>query len=144
MRRPNPRIIGIYENEDFQFKGPVNIFNKIIEENIPNLKKEMPMNIQEAYTRFLTRDYESQKILDRCNTDTKRTQIPAQDTIPSQIFNYCRWRNQSIPQQNQIHTLSFHESSPSKDNNRENKQTKTNKNKKQYKDGSHFLEKTRK
>jgi hypothetical protein len=25
-----------------------NIFNKIIEENFPNLKKEMPMNIQEA------------------------------------------------------------------------------------------------
>jgi hypothetical protein len=27
----------------------VNIFNKIIEENFPNLKKEMPMNIKEAY-----------------------------------------------------------------------------------------------
>ena len=37
------------ENEDFQFKGPANIFNKIIEENFQNLKKEMPMNIQEAY-----------------------------------------------------------------------------------------------
>jgi hypothetical protein len=33
----------------FQFKGPANIFNKIIEENFPNLKKERPMNIQEAY-----------------------------------------------------------------------------------------------
>jgi hypothetical protein len=31
MRRPNLRIIGIDENEDFQLKGPVNIFNKIIE-----------------------------------------------------------------------------------------------------------------
>ena len=30
-------------------KGPANIFNKIIEENFPKLKKEMPMNIQEAY-----------------------------------------------------------------------------------------------
>jgi hypothetical protein len=49
MRRPNLRIIGIDENEDFQLKGPVNIFNKIIEENFINLKKEMPMNIQEAY-----------------------------------------------------------------------------------------------
>jgi hypothetical protein len=47
MRRPNLRIIGIDENEDFQLKGPVNIFNKIIEENFPNLKKEMPMNIQD-------------------------------------------------------------------------------------------------
>jgi hypothetical protein len=45
MRRPNLRIIGIDENKDFQFKGPVNSFNKIREENFPNLKKKMPMNI---------------------------------------------------------------------------------------------------
>jgi hypothetical protein len=48
-RRPNLRIIGVNKNEDFQLKGPVNIFNKIIEENFHNLKKEMAMNIQEAY-----------------------------------------------------------------------------------------------
>ena len=46
MRRPNLQIIGVDEKEDFQLKGPL---NKIIEENFPNLKKEMPMNIQEAY-----------------------------------------------------------------------------------------------
>ena len=39
MKRPNLRIIGIEENEDSQLKGPENMFNKIIEENIPNLKK---------------------------------------------------------------------------------------------------------
>jgi hypothetical protein len=44
MRRPNLWIIGVDENEDFQLKGPVNILNRIIEENFPNLKKEMPMN----------------------------------------------------------------------------------------------------
>ena len=33
----------------FQIKGRANNFNKIIEENFPNLKKDMPMNIQEAY-----------------------------------------------------------------------------------------------
>jgi hypothetical protein len=33
----------------FQLKGPGNIFNKIIEENFPNLEKEMLMNIKEAY-----------------------------------------------------------------------------------------------
>jgi chromosome segregation ATPase len=49
MRRTNLRIIGVDENADFQLKGPVNIFNKIIEEDFPNLKKEMPMNIQEVY-----------------------------------------------------------------------------------------------
>ena len=47
MRRRNLQIIGIEENEGSQLKGPVNIFNKIIEENFPNIKKEMPMNIQE-------------------------------------------------------------------------------------------------
>ena len=49
MRRSNLRIIGVDENEDFQLKGPVNIFNKVIEQNFPHLKKEMHMNIQEAY-----------------------------------------------------------------------------------------------
>ena len=49
MRRPNLRMIGIEEKEDSQLKRPGNIFNKIIEENFPNLKKEMPINIQEAY-----------------------------------------------------------------------------------------------
>ena len=42
MRRPNLRKIGVDENEDFQLKGPVNIFNKIIEENLPNLRKRWP------------------------------------------------------------------------------------------------------
>jgi chromosome segregation ATPase len=41
MRRPNLRIIGIEESEDSQLKRPVDIFNKIIEENFPNPKKEM-------------------------------------------------------------------------------------------------------
>ena len=49
MRRPNLRMIGVDENEDFQLKGPANIFNEIIEENFPYLMKEMLMNIQEAY-----------------------------------------------------------------------------------------------
>jgi hypothetical protein len=49
MRRPNLRILGVDENEDFQLKDLTNTFNKIIEENFPNLKKDMPMNIQEAY-----------------------------------------------------------------------------------------------
>jgi len=47
--RSNLRIIGIEESEDSHLKGPKNIFNKIIEQNFPNLKKEMPINIQEAY-----------------------------------------------------------------------------------------------
>jgi hypothetical protein len=49
LRRPNLQIIGVDENDDFQRKGPGNIFNKITEGNFPNLKKEMPINIQEAH-----------------------------------------------------------------------------------------------
>jgi hypothetical protein len=45
MRGPNLQIIGVDENEYFQFKGLANIFNKIIEENFLKLKKKMPMNI---------------------------------------------------------------------------------------------------
>ena len=48
MKRPNLRIIGIEESEDSQLKGPENVFNKIIEENFPNLKKEMSVKLQEA------------------------------------------------------------------------------------------------
>jgi hypothetical protein len=57
MRRPNLRIIGIDKKEDFQLKGPVNIFNKIIDENFSNLKKEMTMNIQSTYRTPNTLDH---------------------------------------------------------------------------------------
>jgi hypothetical protein len=40
--------MGIKE-EELQVKGTGNIFNKIIAEYFPNLKKEMPIQIQEAY-----------------------------------------------------------------------------------------------
>jgi hypothetical protein len=49
IRRPNLRIIRIEESEDPQLKGPINIFNKIIEENFSNVKKVVPINKQEAY-----------------------------------------------------------------------------------------------
>ena len=44
MKRPNVRII-----EDIQLKGHENVFNKTIEENFPNLKKDMAIKIQEPY-----------------------------------------------------------------------------------------------
>ena len=34
------------ESEDSQLKGPENVFNKIIEDNFPNKKKEMAINVQ--------------------------------------------------------------------------------------------------
>ena len=57
MKRPNLRIIGKEEGE-VQLKGPENIFNKIIEENFPNLKKDTPMTVQEAYrTHRIKKEY---------------------------------------------------------------------------------------
>ena len=47
-KRPKLRIIRI-EREESQLKIPEHIFNKIIEENFPNLKKIMPINIQNTY-----------------------------------------------------------------------------------------------
>jgi hypothetical protein len=46
MKRPNLKIIRIEENKDSQLKGPENVFNKIIEENFSNLKKEMDIKVQ--------------------------------------------------------------------------------------------------
>jgi hypothetical protein len=58
MKRPNLRIIGIKEGEDFHLQGTENIFNKIMEENFPSPKKEreMPISIQEAYRIQITVD----------------------------------------------------------------------------------------
>ena len=49
IQKPNLRIIGVEEGEELQIKGPENIFNKIIEENFPNLKNDIHMKVQEAY-----------------------------------------------------------------------------------------------
>ena len=46
MKRLNLRMIEI-EEEFQQLKGTENIFNKIIEENFPNLKKDIDMKVQE-------------------------------------------------------------------------------------------------
>jgi hypothetical protein len=78
MRRPNLRIIGIDENGDFQLKGPVNIFNKIIEETYPNLKKEMPMNIQEAHR---TPNRLDQKRYSSRHTIIRTINVPTKDRI---------------------------------------------------------------
>jgi hypothetical protein len=51
MRLPNLRIIVIEESKDSQIKGPINIFNKSIEDHFPNLKKDISMNVQKT-TKF--------------------------------------------------------------------------------------------
>jgi hypothetical protein len=67
-RRPNLQITEVDKNGNSQLKEPANIFNKIIKENFPKLKKEMPMNIQEAYrtpNRLYQKENCSQNIIIR-------------------------------------------------------------------------------
>lgn len=59
MKSPNLRLIGIEEGEEIHIKGPErleNIFNKTTEENFPNRKKVMPINIKEAYRTSIRLD----------------------------------------------------------------------------------------
>jgi chromosome segregation ATPase len=42
IKRLNQRIMGIEEGEEIQAKGIQNIFNTLITENFPNLKKVLP------------------------------------------------------------------------------------------------------
>jgi hypothetical protein len=44
IKRPHLRIMGI-EEEELQAKGIWKIFNKIITENFPNLKKVLPIQV---------------------------------------------------------------------------------------------------
>jgi hypothetical protein len=48
IKRPNQPIWGIEEGIEVQAEGIGNIFKKMIIENFPNLKKEMPIQVQEA------------------------------------------------------------------------------------------------
>lgn len=49
IRRPNIRLIGIEENQEKEVNGVRNLFKKIIEENFPNIQKDGPIQIQEAF-----------------------------------------------------------------------------------------------
>lgn len=49
MKRIRLRIIGIRDKEDSWLYDIENIFKKIIELNFFNLKKQLPIRIQEAY-----------------------------------------------------------------------------------------------
>lgn len=72
MKRPNLRLIGI-EGVESQLKGQENIFSKIIEERFPNLKKNMPTKVQEAYRTQI--DWRRKKILLPHNSqNTKHTE----------------------------------------------------------------------
>jgi hypothetical protein len=54
IKRSNLRILGIEEREEVQTKGICNIFNKIITEDFPAIKKVLLIQVQEA-SRTLNR-----------------------------------------------------------------------------------------
>lgn len=43
--------------EETQFKGTEHIFNKIVEENFPNFRKEVSVKVQKSYIRRPNRLY---------------------------------------------------------------------------------------
>jgi hypothetical protein len=76
MRSPNLRIIDIEEIKDSQFKGTVNIFNKSVEANFSNLKKEIPTNIQESCR---TPNRLDQKRNSSCSLNSQNTKCTKQE-----------------------------------------------------------------
>jgi septal ring factor EnvC (AmiA/AmiB activator) len=48
IKRSNLRLVGIKERKKVKEKGIHNIFNKIIRDNFPKLKKVLPIQAQEA------------------------------------------------------------------------------------------------
>ena len=71
MKRPILRIIGL-GGEEVRLKSTENIYNKIIDENFPILKKDMHMKIQETYR---TPNRLDQKKKSPCHIITKTLNI---------------------------------------------------------------------
>jgi hypothetical protein len=59
--------------KSLKLQGPENIFNKIVEEKMPNLKKEVAKNVQEAY-RILNRLGQKENQLPHNNQNTQCTE----------------------------------------------------------------------
>jgi hypothetical protein len=71
--------VGIEEGKEVQVKGTGKIINKTIAENFPNLKKEMPIQLQE-FSRTLNKPdrTSSWHILDKTiNTENKERMMKA-------------------------------------------------------------------
>jgi hypothetical protein len=62
IKRPNLRIMGIEDAEGVQANGIHNIINKIVTENFTNLKKFLPIQVQEA-SRSPNRLYQNRNSL---------------------------------------------------------------------------------
>jgi hypothetical protein len=77
IKRPNLRIMGIDEGEEIQAKWICNIFTKITE-NFPNLKKVLPIQVQEASRTPNTLDQNRTSL---CNIIIKTTSTENKERI---------------------------------------------------------------
>ena len=68
---------------------------KIVREKGQVTYKGRPIRITSDFSPETVKAW-TDVILDRCHTDSKRTQMPAQATIPNKTLNYHRWRNLGI------------------------------------------------
>jgi len=78
------------------FKTP-NALNK---ENLKAIREKCQITYKGIFIRITpvpTRDNERQKIVGRCHTNTKKTQMPSQTIIFRKTLNYHWWKNQDIP-----------------------------------------------
>jgi hypothetical protein len=71
-KRPNLRFVGIEEGEKVQAKGIHNIFNNLLSEIFPNLKKILPIQAQEVSR--------TQNRLDQSRTSPQHTIIKTTNT----------------------------------------------------------------
>jgi hypothetical protein len=72
MKRTNMRIMALEEGEKLKAKGIHNMFNKIVTENFPNVKKDLSMQVQEAFR--------TPNILDQNRTSTQHIIIKSIST----------------------------------------------------------------
>ena len=73
VRKPNLRIIGKEESEDLQFKRPVYIFKKIMEENFPNPKERDAHEHTRSLQNFKQTGPGQKVLLAQNNQNTKCT-----------------------------------------------------------------------
>jgi hypothetical protein len=78
----------------FPLKGPVNVFNKIIKENFPLLKKEMPINIQETH---ITPNRLDQKRNSFCHLIVKTPNAQNKERILKAVREKCQVKYKGRP-----------------------------------------------
>ena len=78
MKIPSIIIIWTEVEEESHLKNPGNIIHKIIQENFPNLKKDTPIKVQEAY-RTSNRLEEEKKVPWQCSNQNTNHAVQRND-----------------------------------------------------------------